>query len=167
MPPRGELRIDAATVEDVAVILSLIKELAAYERMSDQVVATEADIHRCLCSDSPYAEALIARVGLDTVGFALFFHTFSTFLGRPGLYLEDLYVRPAWRDRGYGRQILAELARIALRRRCGRLEWSVLNWNERAMASYRKVGAAPMNEWTAWRLSGRKLEALATETSRR
>ena len=166
MPPRGELQIDAATTEDVGEILSLIKELAAYERMSEQVVATAADIHRCLFSDSPYAEALVARVGRDTVGFALFFHTFSTFLGCPGLYLEDLYVRPPWRDRGYGRQILAKLARIAVERRCGRLEWSVLDWNERAIASYRKVGASPMNEWTGWRLSGRTLEALA-ETPRR
>lgn len=167
MLSRSELRISTATVDDVGLLLSLIKELAAYERMSEEVVATEADIHRSLFSESPHAEALIARVGAETVGFALFFHTFSTFLGRPGLYLEDLYIRPESRDCGYGRRILAELARIAVRRRCGRMEWSVLDWNELAIKSYRKVGAAPMNEWTAWRLSGRKLEALASEADRR
>jgi len=166
MYSRSELRLSTATPDDVGVLLSLIKELAAYERMSEEVVATEADIHRSLFSESPAAEALIARLGAETVGFALFFLTFSTFLGRPGLYLEDLYVRPESRGRGYGRQILAELAQIAVRRRCGRMEWSVLDWNELAIKSYRKVGAAPMNEWTTWRLSGRRLEALASQADR-
>jgi GNAT superfamily N-acetyltransferase len=163
MLSRGDFRVGVATAEDVEVLLSLIKELAAYERMSDEVVATEDDIRRSLFSESPHAEALIARVGAQTVGFAIFFQTFSTFLGKPGLYLEDLFVRPEARGRGYGRRILAELARIAVRRHCGRMEWSVLDWNELAMATYRRVGAAPMNQWTTWRLSGRKLEAFAGE----
>ena len=156
-----ECRVDRATERDVGLLLSLIKGLAEYEKMSDEVVATEDDIRRSLFSDTPAAEALIARVGDTAVGFALFFHNFSTFLGRRGLYLEDLYVKPDARGRGYGRRLLVELSRIALERRCGRMEWSVLDWNEMAMRSYRRVGAEPMTEWTVWRLTGTKLEDLA------
>lgn len=158
-----KLRIEKATESDVSVLLALIKDLAAYERMSDEVVATEDDIRRSLFSASPSAEALIARLSGDAVGFALFFHNFSTFLGRPGLYLEDLYIKPRWRGRGYGRELLAALARLAVERRYGRMEWSVLDWNELAIKSYRRVGAAPLDEWTVWRLNGRALEALAGE----
>lgn len=157
------LRIEKASEADVSVVLALIKDLAAYEKMSGEVVATEDDIRRSLFSDSPSAEALIARLGSDAIGFALFFHNFSTFLGRPGLYLEDLYIKPAWRGRGYGRQLLAALARLAVERRCGRMEWSVLDWNDLAMKSYRRVGAAPLDEWTVWRLTGSALESLAAQ----
>ena len=129
--------------------------------MTDQVVATEADVRRSLFGVPPEAEALIARVDDQVVGFALFFHNYSTFLGRRGLYLEDLYVRPAARGRGYGRGLLAALARIAVERGCGRMEWAVLDWNELAMKSYRRAGAKPQDEWTVWRLTGKALEDLA------
>ena len=160
-----DLRIETATETDVGLVLSLIKDLAAYEKMSEDVVATEADIRRSLFSSPPFAEALIARLGRDVVGFALFFHNFSTFLGRPGLYLEDLYIKPQWRGHGYGRQLLGALARLTVERRCGRMEWSVLDWNELAMKSYRRVGAASLDQWTVWRLTGTALEELAAERS--
>ena len=158
-------RIAAATPADVPLILALIRELADYERMSDHVVATEADIERALFGERPCAEAVIARVGDEVVGFALFFQSFSTFVGRPGLYLEDLYVRPAHRGRGIGRGLLAHLARLAVERRCGRFEWSVLDWNELAISSYRRAGAVPMDEWTVYRLTGEPLRALAAEAA--
>ena len=158
-------RIAAATPADVPLILSLIRELADYERMSDHVVATEADVKRALFGERPCAEAVIARVGDEVVGFALFFQSFSTFVGRPGLYLEDLYVRPAHRGRGIGRGLLAHLARLAVERRCGRFEWSVLDWNELAISSYRRAGAVPMDEWTVYRLTGEPLRALAAEAA--
>ncbi len=158
-------RIAAATPADVPLILALIRELADYERMSDHVVATEADIERALFGERPCAEAVIARVGDEGVGFALFFQSFSTFVGRPGLYLEDLYVRPAHRGRGIGRGLLAHLARLAVERRCGRFEWSVLDWNELAISSYRRAGAVPMDEWTVYRLTGEPLRALAAEAA--
>ena len=159
----SQVRIDKATVADTEVILSLIRDLAAYEALSDDVVATEADIEDALFSNPPAAEALLARVDDEVVGFALFFHNYSTFLGRRGLYLEDLFIRPESRGRGYGRRLLVELARIAVERGCGRVEWSVLDWNELAQTSYRKVGARPMGEWTVWRLTGPDLDRLAQE----
>ncbi len=155
------VRISPATEHDVGIVLALIKELADYEKMTDQVVATEADVRRSLFGVPPEAEALIARVDDQVVGFALFFHNYSTFLGRRGLYLEDLYVRPAARGRGYGRGLLAALARIAVARGCGRMEWAVLDWNELAMKSYQRAGAKPQDEWTVWRLTGKALEDLA------
>ncbi len=158
-----ELVIDPATEHDVPIVLTLIKELAEYERMADQVVATEADLHRALCSEPREAEAIIARANGEPVGFALFFHSFSTFMGRRGLYLEDLYVRPPYRGRGYGRRLLAYLARLAVARGCGRFEWSVLDWNELAITSYRRAGAVAMDEWTVYRLTGDALERLAAE----
>ena len=158
-------RIAAATPADVPLILSLIRELADYERMSDHVVATEADVERALFGERPCAEAVIARVGDEAVGFALFFQSFSTFVGRPGLYLEDLYVRPAHRGRGIGRGLLAHLARLAVERGYGRFEWSVLDWNELAISSYRRAGAVPMDEWTVYRLTGEPLRALAAEAA--
>ena len=158
-------RIAAATPADVPLILSLIRELADYERMSDHVVATEADVERALFGERPCAEAVIARVGDEVVGFALFFQSFSTFVGRPGLYLEDLYVRPAHRGRGIGRGLLAHLARLAVERGYGRFEWSVLDWNELAISSYRRAGAVPMDEWTVYRLTGEPLRALAAEAA--
>ncbi|MYN68216.1 MAG: GNAT family N-acetyltransferase [Acidobacteria bacterium] len=157
------LSISAASPADVPLILALIRELADYERMSAQVVATEADIERALFGERPCAEAVIARIGDEAVGFALFFQSFSTFVGRPGLYLEDLYVRPPHRGHGIGRRLLAHLAHIAVERGCGRFEWSVLDWNELAIASYRRAGAVPMDEWTVYRLTGEPLRALAAE----
>ncbi|MYH31755.1 MAG: GNAT family N-acetyltransferase [Acidobacteria bacterium] len=157
------LSISAASPADVPLILALIRELADYERMSTQVVATEADIERALFGERPCAEAVIARIGDEAVGFALFFQSFSTFVGRPGLYLEDLYVRPPHRGHGIGRRLLAHLAHVAVERGCGRFEWSVLDWNELAIASYRRAGAVPMDEWTVYRLTGEPLRALAAE----
>ena len=157
------LRIDPSTPADVPLILALIRELADYEKLLDDVVATEKTIHNALCGDSPHAEAVVARAGDEPVGFALYFHTFSTLLARPGHYLEDLYVRPAHRGNGYGRRLLVHLARIAVDRNCGRFEWSVLDWNELAQATYRRAGAVPMDEWTVWRLTGAPLRELADE----
>ena len=156
-------RIDPAVEADVPVILDLIRDLAEYEKLSDQVTATEADIARSLFGEPPRAEAVIARLGDEPIGFALFFHNYSTFLGRPGLYLEDLYVQPAFRGRGFGRRLLVHLARIAVDRGCGRFEWSVLDWNEPAIAAYRRAGAEPLDEWTVYRLTGDALRRLAGE----
>ena len=157
--------IVAATRADVPLILKLIRELADYERMADQVLATEADIGRALFGERPSAEAVVARIGEEAAGFALFFQSFSTFVGRPGLYLEDLYVRPSHRGRGIGRRLLAHLAGIAVERGCGRFEWSVLDWNEPAITAYRRAGAVPMDEWTVYRLTGEPLRALAMEAA--
>ena len=156
-------RIDEATEADVWVILSFVEELADYERLSHDVVATHDDIHAALFSDHPVAEAVIGRYDGEPVGFALFFSSFSTFLGRPGIYLEDLYVRPDYRSRGFGRRLLVHLARLAQTRGCGRVEWSVLDWNSRAIDSYRRAGAVPMDEWTVYRLTGEALDRLASE----
>lgn len=156
-------RMDPATPADVPLILGLIRELAEYEKLSDAVVGTEELIQGALFGDPPRAEAMVARVGGEPVGFALYFHTFSTFLARPGLYLEDLYISPGHRGKGYGRRFLAHLARIAVDRGCGRFEWSVLDWNELAITSYRRAGAVPMDEWTVWRLTGDSLRRLADE----
>ena len=161
--PDAPVRITPATVADAPLILALIRDLAEYERMVDQVVATEADVERALFAERPCAEAVIARVGDEAVGFALFFHTFSTFVGRRGLYLEDLYVRPQFRGRGIGRRLLAHLAALAVERNCGRFEWSVLDWNAPAIAAYRRAGAVPMDEWTVYRLTGDGLRTLAEE----
>lgn len=161
------LKIAPATSADVTLILNLIRELADYEQMIDEVMVTEADLQRSLFSATPFAEAVIARLDSTPVGFALFFHSFSTFVGRRGLYLEDLFVRPAYRGRGIGRRLLAHLAKLAVDRGCGRFEWSVLNWNELAIASYRKVGAVSMDAWTTYRLTGDSLQALAAETTNR
>ncbi|MGH9370264.1 MAG: GNAT family N-acetyltransferase, partial [Vicinamibacterales bacterium] len=143
-----------ATDRDVPVILSLIKALADYERLSDHVIATEASLRDSLFGDRPVAEVVIAYVDSQHAGYALWFHTFSTFLGKPGIYLEDLFVLPDWRGRGIGRALLAHLARIAAERGCGRIEWAVLNWNEPAIGFYRGLGAEPMDEWTVYRLTG-------------
>ena len=156
-------RIDPAVEADAPVILDLIRDLAEYEKLSDQVTATEADIARALFAEPPRAEAVIARLDDEPIGFALFFHNFSTFVGRPGLYLEDLYVRPAFRGRGFGRRLLAHLARIAVDRGCGRFEWSVLDWNKPAIAAYRRAGAARLDDWTVYRLTGDALKRLAEE----
>ena len=156
------LTIRPATVEDVALVAQLIRELAEYERIADAAVATEADLREQLFGERPAAEVLVAEADGEAAGFALFFHTFSTFLGKRGLYLEDLFVRPAFRGLGLGRHLMAALARIAVQRGCGRFEWSVLDWNEPAIGFYRALGASGMDEWTVQRLQGEALRALAS-----
>ena len=143
------------------LVLAFIRELAEYERMAEEVVATEELLGAALFGERPVAEAAIAELDGGPVGFALFFHNFSTFLARPGIYLEDLYVRPAARGRGVGRALLAHLARLALERGCGRLEWAVLDWNEPAIRFYEGIGARQMTEWQIFRLSGEALARLA------
>jgi GNAT superfamily N-acetyltransferase len=157
-----EFRLAAATRSDVPLILHLIRMLAEYEKLADEAVATEADLERALFGPRPAAEVILGFAGDEPAGFALYFQTFSTFKGRPGLYLEDIFVKPEWRRQGLGQQLLARLARIAVERGYGRMEWSVLNWNETALRVYRAVGARPMNDWTVYRLNGDALRALAT-----
>ncbi len=160
------LRIEAASVDDVPLILRFIRELARYEHLEHQVVADEALLRRELFGDDPGAEVLIAREDREPAGFALFFHNFSTFVGRRGLYLEDLYVRPEYRGRGVGSALLRHLARIAVERGCGRLEWSVLDWNQPAIGFYRRLRARPMDDWTVYRLDGDALQRLAASDGR-
>jgi len=157
------LTIRSATVADVPLILDLIRGLAEYERLPHEVVATEALLRETLFGPAPGAEVLLAELDGESAGFALFFHNFSTFLGRRGLYLEDLFVRPAARGRGVGRALLARLAAIARQRGCGRFEWSVLDWNEPAIGFYRSLGAVPMDDWTVYRVAGPALDRLAAE----
>ena len=161
MMPSMTIRIERATERDVPMILQMIRDLAEYERMSDQVVATETGLRESLFSGQRDAEVLLAYADDKPAGFALFFHNFSTFVGRKGLYLEDLFVKPELRGAGIGKRLLVELARIAVERRCGRFEWSVLDWNEPAIGFYRKLGAVPMNEWTIFRVTGDALATLA------
>ena len=156
--------LEPVTPSDVAELLALIRELARFERLEHEVVATEPLLAEALFGESRNVEALIAREGAEAVGFALWFHDFSTFVGRRGLYLEDLYVRPEYRGRGYGKAMLVHLARLAVARGCGRMEWAVLDWNVRAEGFYRSLGAEPKSEWTIFRLSGEALEAAASST---
>jgi GNAT superfamily N-acetyltransferase len=155
-----ELEIRAATEDDVPLILSLIKELAGYERLSHEAVATEETLRASLFGERQVAETLLAHLGDDPAGFALFFYNFSTFLDRPGIYLEDLYVRPEYRGAGVGRALLVHLAGLARHRDCGRLEWSILDWNEPAIGFYESIGASPVSGWTVYRVTGRALEEL-------
>ncbi|MFP5306999.1 MAG: N-acetyltransferase family protein [Gammaproteobacteria bacterium] len=157
--------IRPAQPRDVPVILGLIRALAEYERLLDQVSATEAALHESLFGARPYAEALLAWRGDEAAGFALYFHNYSTFLAKPGIYLEDLFVQPAHRKHGIGKALLAELARIAVARGCGRLEWAVLDWNAPAIAFYESLGAWPLKEWIVNRLSGDALHALARQAA--
>lgn len=150
-----------ATERDTVAILTLIRELAEYERIEHEMTATEDDIREALFGEWPSAEVVLAYVDTDLAGYALFFHNFSTLLGRKGLYLEDVFVRPAFRGRGVGRRLLSHLARVAVERRCGRMEWFVLDWNESAIRFYRSLGATPMDEWTVYRLTGDRLARLA------
>jgi GNAT superfamily N-acetyltransferase len=145
--------IRPATVADVSTILELIRALATYERAPSEVTATESGLREVLFSKKAAAEVLLAFEKDRAVGFAVFFHNFSTWLGRPGLYLEDLFVRPEDRGKGYGRALLVYLAKIARERDCGRMEWAVLDWNEPAINFYRKLGAKPMDEWTVFRMT--------------
>ncbi len=157
---RKNVNFRFASEKDVALILDFIKELAAYEKMSDQVVASE-ELLREWIFEKKKAEVIFAVEDGAEVGFALFFHNFSTFLGRAGIYLEDLYVRPEYRGHGHGKGLIKELARIALERGCGRLEWWCLDWNKPSIDFYLSLGAEPMNEWTTYRFSGESLRALA------
>ena len=155
------IRIESAQERDVPLILELIRGLAEYERMSDQVVATEAGLREALFGAQPSAEVIVAYADDQPAGFALFFHNFSTFLGRRGLYLEDLFVKPEFRRLGIGRRLLTDLARIAVARGCGRFEWSVLDWNAPAIEFYKRLGARPLDEWTIFRMTGDALTRLA------
>src|ERR1700737_522691 len=155
------LEIRPARASDVPVILQLIRDLATYERAPNEVTATEKGLTEVLCGEKPAAEVLLAFENETAAGFAVFFHNFSTWLGRPGLYLEDLFVRPEHRGKGYGRALLIELAKIARDRGCGRMEWAVLDWTEPAIQFYRKLGAKPMDEWTVFRLTGDGIAKLA------
>lgn len=157
----GPLHLRAADAADAPVVLELIRGLAEYERLLDACVATEAQLRETLFGDQPQAEVVIAEWEGVPAGFALFFHSYSTFLARRGLYLEDLFVKPAYRGHGIGRALLAHLARLAVARGCGRLEWSVLDWNEPAIGFYRALGAVPMDEWTVMRVDGEALDRLA------
>ena len=161
MKTRQDFQIRPAHVEDVPVILQLIRDLATYERAPDEVTATEEQLVDVLFGKKPAAEVLLAFENETPVGFAVFFHNFSTWLGRPGLYLEDLFVKPEMRGKGYGRALLVDLAKVALERGCGRMEWAVLNWNDPAIQFYRKLGAKPMDEWKVFRLTRDGIAKLA------
>jgi GNAT superfamily N-acetyltransferase len=161
MQNNSEFSIVPATIDDVPLILSLIKELAEFEKLSHMVIATEAALRQQLFGPRPAAEVVIAREKNVPVGFALYFWNFSTFLAKPGMYLEDLFVRPAFRGKGYGRDVLLHLARTAYERDCGRFEWSVLDWNEHAIRFYESLGAVGMHEWKLYRLTGDALKNLA------
>lgn len=155
------LRIDPATPADVPVILELIRELAEFERLLHEVTATPELLSEWLFGPQPKAEVVVARIGAEVAGFALYFHNFSTFLAKPGIYLEDLYVRQRFRGQGCGAALLRHLAGIAVERGCGRFEWSVLDWNQRAIDFYKSLGAVPMDDWTLYRVTGDALRELA------
>ena len=157
--------VRSALEPETPLVLQFVRELAEYEHLEDQVVASEEGLRTALFGPRPYAEVAFVCVDERPVGFALFFHNFSTFLGRPGLYLEDLFVRPQFRGRGCGRCLLQWLAALAVERGCGRLEWAVLDWNTPSIGFYRSLGAVPLDEWTVFRLTGAALEALARPRS--
>ncbi|NLY98638.1 MAG: GNAT family N-acetyltransferase [Clostridiaceae bacterium] len=154
------LRFRNAERKDTALLLRFIKELAEYEKMLDEVVADESTLEEWIF-DKQKAEVIFALEGDKEIGYALFFHNFSTFLGRAGIYLEDIYVKPEYRGRGYGKAILKKIASIAVERGCGRLEWCCLDWNKPSIDFYLSLGAEPLDEWTIYRLSGEKLTKLA------
>jgi GNAT superfamily N-acetyltransferase len=155
------ISITPATPADVPAILAFIRELAEYEKLLDRVTATEQLLHETLFGPRPYAEVLIARLDANPVGYALFFHNYSTFLALPGVYLEDVYVRPAFRGRGVGKALLREVARFARQRNCGRIEWSVLDWNQPSIDFYLSLGARPLDDWTMYRMDEAAIAALA------
>ena len=155
--------IHAATKADVSIILSFIKKLADYEHLSHEVVASEETLRKTLFGRRRTAEVAIGYFNREPVGFVLYFHNYSTFLGRPGIYIEDLFIDEAFRRRGFGTALLCYVAGVANERRCGRLEWSVLDWNEPAINFYKKLGAVPMSEWTVFRVTGKELEKLAQD----
>jgi GNAT superfamily N-acetyltransferase len=157
-----EFEIREGTLSDIPIILTFIKELAEYEKMSDDVVANEKLLKEHLFGEKKSAEVVIAYYQNKPVGFALYFYNFSTFLGRPGLYLEDLYVRKQMRGNGFGKALLKHLAKIANQKNCGRMEWAVLNWNEPSIQFYKSLGAEPMNDWTVYRVTGESLQELGS-----
>ncbi|HKJ33574.1 MAG TPA: GNAT family N-acetyltransferase [Balneolales bacterium] len=157
-----DFEIRPGTPDDASLILSFIKELADYEKMSDEVVADENLINEHLFGKRKSAEVVIGYYKNEPVGFALFFHNFSTFLGRPGLYLEDLFVRKEMRGKGFGKALLKHLAHLAVKRNCGRMEWAVLNWNEPSIQFYKSLGAKPMDDWTVYRVTGKALKELGS-----
>ncbi len=149
----NKLIIRKAEEKDVPQIFNFIKELAEYEKLSSEVTATEETLKKSLFGERPYAEVLIAEYENEPAGHAIFFHNFSTFVGRPGIYLEDIYVRPHLRGKGIGKNLLLHLIKIAKERNCGRVEWSVLDWNKPSIEFYKKMGAVPMDEWTVFRMT--------------
>ena len=155
------MQIRNASESDVALILRFIRDLAVYEKLEHKVVATAERVRETLFGERRYAEVIIAEDEGQPLGFALFFHNYSPFLARPGIYLEDLFVKPEARGRGVGRALLARLAAIAIERQCGRLEWAVLDWNESAIGFYRRLGAVSLDDWRIFRLTGQALEELA------
>jgi GNAT superfamily N-acetyltransferase len=156
-----DVRIESVSERDVPLLLRLIKALAEYEELSGDVVATEDLLREALFGAKPGVEAALAYVGADAIGFAVWFSNFSTFVGRRGLYLEDIFVLPEWRGRGIGRALIGHLARLAVDRGCGRMEWAVLDWNDPAIRFYRNLGAQAMDGWTVYRVSGDALRKLA------
>ncbi|HKV96109.1 MAG TPA: GNAT family N-acetyltransferase [Gammaproteobacteria bacterium] len=165
MTDNRHFHIRGARPADAPLILNFIRELASYEKLAHEVSATQGDIQNNLFGARPKVECVIAEHDGTPIGFALYFHNFSTFLGKPGLYLEDLYVQPAFRGQGYGRKLLSHLAKLALDRGCGRFEWAVLDWNAPAIGFYKKLGANIMTDWRINRLSGSALDKLASEAS--
>ena len=165
MSSSSEFRIEPATEIDIPLILAFVKGLAEYEGLAHEVVATEETLGESLFGPQASTEAVIAYSATEPVGFAVFFHTYSTYLGRSCLYLEDLFVLPEWRGRGAGRRLLGYVASIAVARNCGRLEWSVLDWNEPAIRFYQGLGARPMDDWTVYHLAGDALERLGGDLS--
>jgi GNAT superfamily N-acetyltransferase len=154
------MEIRAATEADIPLILKFIRDLAHYEKLGHKVVATEESLRQTLFGSPRFAEVIFAYVGEEAAGFALFFHNYSTFLGQPGIYLEDLFVKPEMRGRGIGKALLAHLARLAIERGCGRVEWAVLDWNAPSIDFYKNLGAVPLDDWIIFRLTGEALEKL-------
>ncbi|HEY8182441.1 MAG TPA: GNAT family N-acetyltransferase [Thermoanaerobaculia bacterium] len=155
------VQIRSATEADVPLILQFIRDLAIYEKLEHKVIATEETVRRTLFGNPRFAEVVFAEVDGKEVGFALFFHNYSTFLGQPGIYLEDLFVKPESRGHGIGKALLAHLAKLAKERGCGRLEWAVLDWNTPSINFYKSLGAVPLSDWIVFRLTGEALEKLA------
>jgi GNAT superfamily N-acetyltransferase len=163
MTSTDTVTIRPAREDEVALVLGFVRELADYERLTHEVVATEEDLRKALFGPRPYAEVVFACLNDEPVGFALFCYNFSTFLAKPGIHLEDLYVRPACRGRGIGQRLLTWLARETIRRECGRLEWAVLDWNEPSIRFYDSLGARALKEWFTYRLTGAALEKVAAK----
>lgn len=162
--PSNDLQIVRPTEQDIPLIVDLFRELAVYEKLESSFTVDEEILRQSIFGDPPAAEVRLAFKGRQAVGYMVFFHNFSTFLGRPGIYLEDLYVKPDHRGSGYGKLLLSELARIAIERNCKRLEWVVLNWNTPAIDFYKRMGADPLDGWTTFRLSGDGLRDLADDS---
>jgi len=155
--------IRCATIDDVPAIAGMIRELAEYEHLAHEVMLDEKLLRDHLFGERPYAEVLVAEAACEIVGFVLFYHNYSTFLGRPGIYLEDLFVRPAFRKQGHGKALLKQVAKLAIERGCGRLEWSVLDWNTPSIDFYLSLGAKAMDQWTIYRVTGEELKKLAAQ----